>query len=246
MTDTLTILCPVTSRNCGHDRAQQPLMHALLPSMDALQMWGGVRLIVGYDDDDPVWSIHKVRTDIDRPIQWIQLKGRTGQITAIWNYLECSLGSWEYLLPANDDLAFQTSPLPAIDVLKERNGFGIVGFHDHAFPGLATFYVVGRMHRQIFGTLYPLPWQGAHQDSWIADVYRPWGASEVDQRFQVHNHTGPTGFPMIGPRFEYGEPADYRQVVLDGRRKVNDWLKGHPGVAPVLTDEGLREARTII
>lgn len=220
----LTILCPITSRNCGTDRAQQPLFHALLPSIDAIGMWPSIRLVLGYDSDDEVWSIPESR-EIDRPIEWVELEaGR--QLTAIWNKLERVAWPWEYLLPANDDLAFQTSPLPAMETLKQRNGFGTVAFADEAFPGLPTFYVVGKLHVEIFGTLYPLPWGGAHQDPWIADVYRPWKASEIDDRFKVHNRIGAPGNPVGAPRFEYGpSPPGYRNAVMEGRRRVNEWLK---------------------
>lgn len=239
MTDQLTILCPITSRGCESKVvAGQPLMNALLPSMDALKI--RALLILGYDDDDPLWSNRANREGINA--EWHALHGLTGNITGCWNALAKAAEPFDWLLPANDDLAFQTSPLPAIDKLKARNGFGTVAFHDAAFPDLPTFYVVGRMHFDIFGCLYPLPWTGAHQDPWIADVYRPWRASEIDQSIQVHNRIG-----ITAPRFEYGAPPEnYRAVVMDGRRKVNGWLGEHPGVAPVLPEHVIEGAPFLI
>jgi hypothetical protein len=124
----------------------------------------------------------------------------------------------------------------AVDVLRSRSGFGTCAFHDEAFPDWPTFYLVGRLHFEIFGALYPLPWPGAHQDPWIADVYRPWQASEIDDRIQVHNRIGSATYPVAAPRFPYGDPpTEYRAAVLAGRRRVNDWLASHPDVAKPLT-----------
>lgn len=232
----LTILCPVTSRGCSTDRAEQPILHALLPSLDAHEMWGSTHLFVGYDEDDPLWSRPEVREGIRRPIRWVAVKNHQRNLTAVWRQLERAARPWEYLLPANDDLQLITSPLPAMERLRARGNFGLVGFDDAAFPGLATFFVIHKTHLRVFGELYPLPWAGAHQDSWIADVYRPWRASEIDPRIKVHNRMGSQHSPVTQPRFEYGRPDDYREHVLAGRRKLNEWLRMWPSIAPTLPD----------
>lgn len=242
----LTILCPITSRGCSEASNQQPIFHALLPSMDALQMWGGCRVILGYDDDDPLWGNPIVRDRVTHPVEWHRLRGVTGQITTIWNSLAAAAAGARYVLPANDDLAFRTSPLPAIETLKQRSDFGLVGFDDGAFPNLATFFVVGRPHFKIFRELYPVPWQGAHQDSWIADVYRPWGASEIERTIQVHNRIGSGKRPVTAARFEYGTAPGYQAAVASGRHQINVWLGQNPGIAPMLPPGQLQEARTIL
>jgi hypothetical protein len=146
----------------------------------------------------------------------------------------------QYILPANDDLEFLASIHPAIDALRLCGGFGVSAFDDEAFPGLPTFYVAHRTHFEIFGTLYPLPWRGAHQDSWIADVYRPWKASEINRAVKCRNHVG------VGSRFDYGGLDGYTEAVMRGRRRANEWCKQHDDTAHVLTDLDLESAPTII
>lgn len=236
---TLTIICPITSRGCPPGLSDQPVFQALLPSMDALKVWGGVRLVFGYDHDDPLWSQPASRAAVT-DAEWFALHTK-GSLTSTWNELERLAWPWDHLLPANDDLAFETSPLPAVEALESQRGFGTVAFHDHAFPGLPTFYVVGKIHLAVFGALYPLPWIGAHQDPWIYDVYRPWGASEIDERFQVHNRIG-----ITGARFEYGVAPEYQETVASGRRLVNNWLKRNPGIADVLPERTLTETKMIL
>lgn len=241
---TVTILCPITSRGIpSRCAADQPLFRALLPSMDALELWGAVRLVCGYDSDDPVWSMRMARERATQPIMWMGIEGLSGNITAIWNLmatLQLTVPFYDYVIPANDDLVFETSPLPAIDKLRARQNFGIVAFHDYSFPGLPTFFMVGRPHFEIFGALYPLPWTGAHQDSWIHDVYKPWEASEIDPSIRCANHMG------TGPRFDYGGTAGYHEAVMIGRRTVNNWLESHPEIAPPLTTFSLESAPLVI
>lgn len=238
----VAILCPITSRGSSVTLSEQPLMRALIPSMTALELWGGARLVLGYDWNDPLWSDAEARACVGARVEWVPLEKReTFDLTGIWNELAQHVGDAEYFIPANDDLAFQNNPLAAADVLNRRGNFGVVGFHDHAFPGLATFFMASRSHLEIFGSLYPLPWRGAHQDSWIADVYRPWGASEIDERIQCHNHIG------AATRFEYGKAEGYRDEVMRGRNRVNDWL-GHQKSYPIepLSQDALAEASMIL
>lgn len=237
---TVAILCPVTSRGCSKRVLEQPLFNALLPSMDSLQMWGGIQLVLGFDNDDPIWNCLENRQLIRKPVKWVELFGLSGNITAIWRVLANQAEPFDYLIPANDDLAFQTSPLPAVDSLAARRNFGTVAFHDYNFPDLPTFFMVGRVHFAIFGTLYPLPWKGAHQDSWIFDVYAPWGASAVDPTIKCANHLG------TGPRFEYGPTDQYEAAVEMGRRTVNDWLKRHPEIAEPVSEEALYDTPLVI
>lgn len=207
--------------------------------MDALELRERVRLVLGYDHDDPIWSEPDSRRRVGRNATWLPMIGLTGRITAIWNRLASWAHDAEFILPANDDLAFQSSPMPAVESLRRRGGFGTVSFADEAFPGLPTFYVASCLHFDIFNTLYPLPWQGAHQDPWIADVYRPWGASDIDERVRVHNRIG----GITAPRFDYGDAPGYADEVMAGRRKANRWLAAHQGgLRPEpLTDEELQE-----
>lgn len=213
------ILCPITSRGCPDAIEEQPIFKALIPSMDALELWRSVTLYIGHDSDDPIWSDPKAREAVRKPVAWIELHALKKNITACFNWLDREARVCDYLIPANDDLAFQTSPLLAVETLRARDDFGTVAFHDEAFPGLPTFYMVGRKHFDIFDVLYPVPWTGAHQDSWIADVYRPWNASAIDPQIKVHNHIG------AGTRFEYGPTDGYRDAVMRGRKRVRDYRR---------------------
>jgi hypothetical protein len=242
----LAILCPVTSRNCGEDPQRQPIHNALLPSL--WRHGGGTSsattLYVGYDSEDPLWSRpqnRKLDVYASLEVRWVELHALARNITAIWNALARETRGEPYLLPANDDLEFRTSfAAPAIGRLAQRSDFGTIAFHDDAFPGLPTFFVVHRTHLAIFGgALYPLPWTGAHQDSWIHDVYRPWRASEIHADIRCENHVG------TGSRFEYGHPVEYAAEVMRGRRLVNEWLHGSRR-APVLGDAELSACPMIV
>lgn len=236
----IAIICPITSRNCSSQLLEQPLFEALLPSLVSLRLHNHLSVYLGYDHDDPLWSDRENRKKVPPFIDWIRLEGLTGKITSIWNEI-ARVAKFDYLIPGNDDLTLITSPLEAVSVLEKRNNFGICAFSDAAFPDWPTFYLVHKTHFDIFGCLYPLPWEGAHQDPWIADVYRPWEASEIDERFKCHNHIG-----IAEPRFDYGSTVGYRKEVACGRRKVNDWLKKNPNVAEPLLIKQLNHAMRLI
>lgn len=243
MPKQLAILCPITSRNCGPEVAAQPLFHALLPSMDEHGLWEHSKLYLGYDSDDPVWQNSAARAAVTQPVEWIVLHGYQRKITSIWNALYRQAAHHDYWFPANDDLTLIDNPLPGIDIVRDRNNFGTCGCYDHAFPEWHTFYIVGRVHFDIFGKLYPLPWEGAHQDPWIGDVYLPWKASPVKHGLKVHNRSGSPDNPVTAPRFDYGAvPSNYQAVVMEGRRKVNAYLHSHPGIAGPLTEDELCSA----
>lgn len=244
MKPSIAIICPITSKGCVDHIPSQPVFQSLLPSIERIR--NEVRLYFGYDHDDPLWMNEAYRKRVGGT--WLELRGLTGNVTGIWNAMAFRAGPHDYYLPVNDDLRFDTDPLQAVETLDKRKGFGTVPFYDAAFPTggiddgpLPTFYLVGRMHFDIFGTLYPLPWTGAHQDPWIADVYRPWKASEFDLRIRCENR-----LHIKGPRFEYGVAEGYREAVLDGRRRVNAWLEFHPDIAPQLDAETLKSTPTLI
>lgn len=242
----IAIICPITSKGFEHSISDQPILHALLPSMEALQLWGDCKLFLGYDSDDPMWQQSIKRSQATREAEWVPLYGLRGKITSIWNALSEYVRDYRYVIAANDDMAFQTTPLPATGVIDSQNGLGTCAFRDKAFPDLPTFYMVGNLHFEIFGCLYPLPWEGAHQDPWIADVYRPWKASQIDEQIQVHNRIGAPDSPVTEPRFEYGHATGYRDAVLRGRHKVNEYLRAHPAIAEPLPDSTLDESPMLL
>ena len=90
-----------------------------------------------------------------------------------------------------------------------------------------TFHLTHRTHLDLFGGLYyPIPSEGAHQDSWAFSVYQEWGCgtkfSSVKVRNRVRNAT-----TTAGGRYDYNsnaEACDALEWIAASRPSIAQWL----------------------
>lgn len=246
----ISLLVPITSRNCPKEIERQPLLTSLLPSLKALDV--PFNILLGYDSDDSLWSNSKARSFVSAHcanqfvFRWYELYAVQKNITAIWNTLVLLASAdgflSDYFIPANDDLRFETDPYQAVPTLSRRYNLGTIAFHDRWMPGFPTFFLCHVRHLSVFPVLYPVPWQGAHQDPWIHDVYFPWGGP-FDSKVIVHNRMG-----ISNARYDYGTPTGYFEAVKAGRRRVNEHLRqtsfGSGGVIAPIDDAKLEACPT--
>ena len=108
-----------------------------------------------------------------------------------------------------------------------RPNFGVAAFTDIWLYSSPTFHLTHRTHLDLFGGLYyPIPSEGAHQDSWAFSVYQEWGCgtkfSSVKVRNRVRNAT-----TTAGGRYDYNsnaEACDALEWIAASRPSIAQWL----------------------
>lgn len=156
-------------------------------------------------------------------------------ITGIWNFIASEAyhaHKCDYFYPANDDLVLITAGWTARAVERLaacplRPNFGVAAFTDIWLYSSPTFHLTHRTHLDLFGGLYyPIPSEGAHQDSWAFSVYQEWGCgtkfSSVKVRNRVRNAT-----TTAGGRYDYNsnaEACDALEWIAASRPSIAQWL----------------------
>lgn len=178
------------------------------------------------------------------------LYGLHGRINAIWNVLakDAYYDACDYFFMSNDDMVFFTkswvsSARDSLNGIGSPAGhkrpcryFGIVRFKDEwASWATFTFHVSTRMHMEIFGGVYyPVPYNSAHNDYWINYVYRQFDASKFRSEVRVRNRVDDVDYALAHPkdtskiappRYEYDKLGNARKHIIEGRARVQQWLK---------------------
>ena len=110
---------------------------------------------------------------------------------------------------------------------RAHSAFGVAAFTDIWLYSSPTFHLTHRTHLDLFGGLYyPIPSEGAHQDSWAFSVYQEWGCgtkfSSVKVRNRVRNAT-----TTAGGRYDYNsnaEACDALEWIAASRPSIAQWL----------------------
>lgn len=193
-------------------------------------------------------------TESDVKFVFTPLYGLHGRINAIWNMLakDAYYDGCDYYFMSNDDMVFftrgwVTSATDSLNGKGSRHGhkrpcryFGIVRFKDEwASWATFTFHVSTRMHLEIFGgTYYPVPYNSAHNDYWIYLTYRFFDASKYRGEVKVRNRVEDVDYALAHhkdtsriapPRYTYDKRGDVRKYILEGRARVQAWLKKYKG-----------------
>jgi hypothetical protein len=137
-----------------------------------------IKLFVGYNDDDPLYSKPEQRVDnIDNIlIEWISFGPEyKGNPCGIWNTLGhiAVKQNYEYLMVLGDDISMPTNEIwleVFINKLKENNNIGFsAGWSNN--DQIPTQFVIHKKHLEIFGWIYPPLIKNWFCDNWMSDLY---------------------------------------------------------------------------
>mgnify|MGYP003631275549 FL=1 len=144
-----------------------------------------IRIYVGYNNDDPIYSNVDHRESIQNRINEIEnihiswkefgeeIKGKP---TWIWNALarHAIVNGYEYMYACGDDISFPKDSGwigRMIKKLKSTNNIGIAG-GDSGNPNLPlTQFMIHKNHYDLFSWIFPPMIHNWFCDNWIQEVY---------------------------------------------------------------------------
>ena len=152
------------------------LYKILLPSINILSEKYDIKLFVGYDFDDKLYSkINLPKSYYDIVIDWKDFKGCRGNPCKIWTDLSKVAidNGYEYFICCGDDIRFDPNKTWLdlfIDKLKKNNNIGYsAGYSNNEL--IPTQFLFHKTHYEIFGWIFPpeiLNWQC---DDFIYEIY---------------------------------------------------------------------------
>ena len=124
-----------------------------------------IKLFVGYDDDDRIYSIEEERLKfscrfMDFKIEWFpQIRSQKGKVTKIWNNLseEALKQNYDYMKVLGDDIKMPNDIgwLGCfINKLKKNDNIGFcAGWSNN--DEIPTQFLIHKTHINIYGFVYP-------------------------------------------------------------------------------------------
>ncbi len=139
-----------------------------------------IKLFIGYDEDDRIYSIAEERLKfrakfMNFKIEWFPMFHKKGKVTMIWNSLayEALKQEYDYLKVLGDDIRMPNDNgwLGCfINKLKknENIGFSAGWSNNDAIP---TQFLIHKTHINIFDFVYPNEIPNWGCDNWMYDIY---------------------------------------------------------------------------
>jgi hypothetical protein len=181
------------------------LWNILCMSLDRYTPPHDIKLFIGYDDDDRIYSLAeerlKFRARFDRfKIEWFPMVNLKGKVNKIWNKLgdEALKQDYDYIKVLGDDIR-----LPndngwlgcMINKLKKNDNIGFsAGWSNN--DQIPTQFLIHKTHINIFDFIYPNEIPNWGVDNWMYDIYpekyRNWIKSYAllnvggQPRYQIH------------------------------------------------------------
>jgi hypothetical protein len=156
------------------------LWNILCMSLDRYTPQHDIKLFIGYDDDDRIYSEAeerlKFKARFDKfKIEWFPMVNLKGKVTQIWNKLgdEALKQNYEYIKVLGDDIR-----LPndigwlgcMINKLKKNNNIGFsAGWSNN--DQIPTQFLIHKTHINIFDFIYPNEIPNWGCDNWMHDIY---------------------------------------------------------------------------
>lgn len=156
------------------------LWNILCLSLDRYTPPHDIKLFIGYDEDDRIYSIAeerlKFKARFDKfKIEWFPMLNLKGKVTSIWNRLgdEAIKQDYEYIKVLGDDIR-----LPndngwlgcMINKLKKNNNIGFsAGWSNN--DQIPTQFLIHKIHINIFDFIYPHEIPNWGCDNWMYDIY---------------------------------------------------------------------------
>jgi len=157
---------------------------------------------LGYDYDDPFYSIQKNRKEIEKKFNDICPKTYTftfyqfpqtlekGDLSSMWSILaDQAVKNNEYLYQVGDDIEFKSKGWENlfITLLSKTNNIGAVGPKDEGNrSGILTQSFVHCTHLSIFKHYFPKELKNWYIDDWMSEIYDV----RVEKRALINNMGG--------------------------------------------------------
>jgi nucleoside-diphosphate-sugar epimerase/glycosyltransferase involved in cell wall biosynthesis len=241
------IILPVTSRGTTSPSVCLENLKVMATSLDRTT-WrdthslGGTRfglsIYLALDHDDEFLLSGSAETILRAAgiseITRIVCKYPKGSVCSIWR--ECAKYAWNdgchYITLLGDDIELLDEGWLR-DVTREFSkmaekttgllGFGCVAFSDISFPGMPTFPVLHRTHREIFDQVVPECFVNQDGDPYLFQLYRRFGCSRMIPS-RIRNRVG----GETTPRYDKKHVADWTYEPLEaGTKAVSDWIDAH-------------------
>ena len=156
------------------------LWNVLCMSLDRYTPPHEIKLFIGYDHDDRIYSVAeerlKFKARFDRfKIEWFPMENLKGKVNMIWNKLgdEALNQGYEYIKVLGDDIR-----LPndngwlgcMINKLKKNNNIGwSAGWSNN--DQIPTQFLIHKTHIKIFDFIYPNEIPNWGVDNWMYEIY---------------------------------------------------------------------------
>ena len=139
-----------------------------------------IKLFIGYDDDDRIYSVAEERLKfkarfMNFNIEWFPQFQKKGRVTGIWNSLayEALKQDYDYLKVLGDDIKLpsDTGWLGCfINKLKKNDNIGFsAGWSNN--DQIPTQFLIHKTHINIFDLVYPHEMPNWGCDNWMYEIY---------------------------------------------------------------------------
>jgi hypothetical protein len=178
----VAFLIPSTTNGRDWTRAEETyLWNILCDSLDRFCPQHEIKLFVGYDADDKIYSVAEERLKFQAVftkfrIEWFpQDESLKGKVSTIWNNLgyEAHKQNYDYMKVLGDDIKMpnDTGWLGCyINKLKKNQNIGwSAGWSNN--DAIPTQFLIHQTHLNIFGFIYPNEIPNWGVDNWLNDIY---------------------------------------------------------------------------
>jgi len=179
--EKICFLVPSTTRGTGwKDIKETHLYRTLLWSLDEHCPNFDISVFIGYDRDDPIYSVFENRQVINAvfmkfQIVWLEQNPDPGNVVKVWNSLgkEALKHDFEYLMVLGDDIQLpkDSSWLRVFqkDLRKNQNIGWSAGWSNN--DAIATQFLIHKTHIDIFGFIFPPSLRNWYCDDFLNNVY---------------------------------------------------------------------------
>ena len=178
----VAFLIPATTNNRDEWKEAQDtyLWKILCESLDKYTPDHEIKLFIGYDDDDRIYSVAEERLKfrakfMNYKIEWFPQFHKKGKVTMIWNSLayEALKQEYDYMKVLGDDIRMPNDKGwlgCMINKLKKNQNIGFsAGWSNN--DQIPTQFLIHKNHINIFDFVYPNEIPNWGCDNWMYDVY---------------------------------------------------------------------------
>lgn len=151
------------------------LLKILLPTLSEMKSDCNIKVFIGYDEDDKIYSEHRINKYKDIEIDWTSFDSSfKGNPVGIWNVLaEKSIkAGFDYLMILGDDITIpQDNWLDRFIVnlnIRDNIGFSAGWSNNDNIP---TQFLINKKHIEIFNWVYPPLLKNWFCDDFMYNIY---------------------------------------------------------------------------
>ncbi len=181
MTKVAFLIPSTTNKRDEWNEAQDTYLWKILcESLEKYTPAHEIKLFIGYDDDDRIYSVAEERLKfrarfMNFKIEWFPMIHKKGKVNLIWNSLayEALKQEYDYLKVLGDDIRMPNDNgwLGCfINKLKKNENIGFsAGWSNN--DQIPTQFLIHKTHINIFGFVYPNEIPNWGVDNWLYDIY---------------------------------------------------------------------------